>query len=168
MRVNRTNFIANRAMRKKGNTKNRFEQVLAANLIKYHLKDYTTVETEYKLKGLVPIGDDDFTGNKAPQPDIFIQYFNKRIIIRVNGPYHDSRTDYDWVQKEFLERQPNPYTVVDFNHDVMPTLFATHIKRPTIEECVTVYSEIYTQISWLLPIPLYPNPDLIKHILEKI
>ncbi len=143
LKLNRTSSIAKKNMRKKGATSNRPEQMLLAEIIKYHITE--DVETEVKLKNLKPKDGLDFTGKHAPRPDILFEYQKQKFIVRVNGPYHDSRERYDKAQKLFLEIQDDHYTVIDVSYVRHEILFKRNKERLTKIELFKVLDLVFAE-----------------------
>lgn len=125
-------------MREKGATANRPEQLLVAEILKYHVNG--EVMTEVKLKDLQKIDGLDFTGKRAPVADIVLAQPIRTLIIRINGPAHDTekRSRYDRAQKIFLEHQPQRYTVVDVSYVRHELLFERNRRKLTKIELYNV------------------------------
>lgn len=142
MKQNRSSSIAKKNMRKKGDTQNRPEQLLLAEILQYHTT--VTITTEVKLKNLKPIDALDFTGKRSPQIDILLETLNQKFTIRINGPYHDTakRSKYDRAQKLFLEMQEEHYTVIDVSYVRHELLFERNKRKLTSVELIHVYESI--------------------------
>ena len=137
MKTNRTSSIAKKRMREKGDTSNRPEQLLLKEILQYHVRG--RVETEAKLENLKDVDALTFTGNRSPRPDILLTYYtNQKFVIRVNGPYHDSREKYDRAQKLFLEMQEPPYIVIDVSYVRHEILFERNKRKLTRIELLKV------------------------------
>lgn len=159
MKVNRTQFFANKAMRANGNTKNRPEQLLARDLIQAHYSE--KLETEYTPTDIKPLPDLDLTGDRSPRLDIAIP--SKRIAIRLNGPPHDRRItrNYDRAQQVFLEMQEKPWKVVNFVHTMMPVLWRSHSRGLTSQELKMAYDEIRRNLDGVIRLPKRPDEKII-------
>jgi len=130
-------------MREKGATSNRPEQLLLAEIIKYHVTE--TVTTEAKLKNLKAVDAINLTGDRSPRPDILFEYQKQKFIVRVNGPYHDSREKYDRAQKLFLEMQEPPYRVIDVSYVRHEILFVRNQRKLNKFELMRVLDLIYSE-----------------------
>ncbi len=132
MKTNRSSSLAKKAMREKGATSNRPEQLLVAEILKYHVTE--TVTTEAKLKNLHAVDALDFTGKRVPRPDILMEYQEQKFVIRINGPYHDTdkQTKKDNAQKIFLEMQTKDhYRVIDVSYVRHELLFERNKRKLT-------------------------------------
>ena len=143
MKINRKSSIAKKRMREKGDTTNRPEQLLAAEIIKYHVTE--SVTTEAKLSNLKDVDALTFTGMRAPRPDILFEYQKQKFIVRINGPYHDGREKYDRAQKLFLEMQEPPYRVIDVSYVRHEILFVRHNRKLTKFELMRVLDLMYSE-----------------------
>ncbi len=136
MKVNRSSSIAKKNMRKKGDTSNRPEQMLVAEILKYFVTQ--NIETEVKLKDVYEVGGVDLSGRRAPKVDILMTWYIQKYAIRVNGKYHDGREQYDKIQRYFLESQEPAYRVVDVNYFRHELLFERHNRKLTKSELFIV------------------------------
>ena len=146
MKTNRSSSFAKKAMREKGDNKNRPEQLLVSEILQYHVTD--TVTTEAKLKDLHAVDALDFTGRRAPRPDILFEMHQTKFIVRVNGPSHDTdkREKYDNAQKIFLEMQEkNHYRVIDVSYVRHEILFERYKRKLTKLELYKVLDLLYAE-----------------------
>lgn len=143
MKHNRSSSIAKKRMREKGATSNRPEQLLLAEIIEYHVTE--TVTTEAKLKNLKTVDALTLTGDRAPRPDILFEYLQQKFIVRVNGPYHDTREKYDKAQKLFLEMQEPSYRVVDVSYVRHELLFERNKRKLTKLELYKVLDLLHAE-----------------------
>lgn len=130
-------------MRKKGATKNRPEQLLLAEIIKYHVTE--EVSTEVKLKKLKDVDAITLTGDRSPRPDILFECLKQKFIVRVNGPSHDNREKYDKAQKLFLEMQDPPYRVIDVSYVRHELLFERNKRKLTKLELYKVLDLLHAE-----------------------
>lgn len=145
MKTNRRSSFAKKNMRKKGDISNRPEQLLVAEILEYHVTG--TVTTEVKLKNLKAIDALDFTGDRAPRPDILLEALNQKFIVRVNGPYHDTdkQTKKDNAHKIFLEMQNPSYRVIDVSYVRHELLFERYKRKLTKIELYQVLDSLYSE-----------------------
>ena len=146
MKTNRSSSIAKKYMREKGDTKNRPEQLLVAEILKYHVTEEVT--TEVKLKNLHAVDALDFTGKRAPRPDILMEYQEQKFVIRINGPSHDTdkREKYDNAQKIFLELQTKDhYRVIDVSYVRHELLFERNKRKLTKIELYHVLDLLHSE-----------------------
>lgn len=133
-------------MRLKGATSNRPEQLLLAEILRYHT--YGNVSTEVKLKGLKSVDALDFTADRSPRIDIVLQFdINGKYLIRVNGPYHDTdkQRKKDRAQKLFLEMQYEQYTVIDVSYVRHELLFERNKRKLEKIELYQVVDLLHAQ-----------------------
>jgi len=148
MKINRSSSLAKKAMRKKGDTSNRPEQLLLKEILEYHLT--CTVTTEVKLKNLHAVDALDFTGKRSPQIDIVLEMNRpQKFLIRVNGPYHDTdkQSKYDRAQKLFLEMQKEWYTVIDVSYVRHELLFERYNRKLIKMELYQVLDLLHSEFS---------------------
>lgn len=134
-----------------GNTSNRDEQLLAADIIRAHTNH--KVETEVLLH-VKQTASNNLTGERTPRADIVVTITDKKIVtlvIRVMGEIHKRkpRMRKDAVQKEFLEDKINGYTVIDFWYDKMPFLFLRHDRKLDKLELRLAYNEIRQALDFI-------------------
>lgn len=152
VKINTTRSRAKKAMRKKGSTKYRPEQILVHDIIKEcHVGGLKKIEMEFKPANILPLEGTDLTGDRSPILDIYLQDGNMtNYAIRLNGPYHDElkQERKDYVQKTFLEMQPEKWVVIDFNYVTMQNVFKRNLRKLTPGELILAYNEIK---KYLLP-----------------
>lgn len=134
MKVNRTNSIAKKAMRKKGDTSNRPEEKLACNIIALHLPKIIQIESQ-KIIWFNDI-------NYAKLDIHFVISSGQKYAIRLNGPPHDGlkAQRHDRRQQIYLEERG--YIVIDFWYNKMEKLFLRYERLLTDEELKEAYFEI--------------------------
>lgn len=146
MKTNRSSSFAKKAMREKGDNKNRPEQLLVAEILEYHVTEIVT--TEAKLKDLHAVDALDFTGKRSPRPDILFEIHETKFIVRVNGASHDTakREKYDNAQKIFLELQEKVhYRVIDVSYVRHELLFERYKRKLTKLELYKVLDLLYAE-----------------------
>lgn len=143
VKINTTRSRAKKAMRRKGDTKYRPEQKLSFDIINNSLRTQK-IEMEYNPEKIVPLEGTDLTGDRSPRLDIYFQIEMTNYAIRLNGPYHDElkQERKDFVQKTFLEMQPEPWNVIDFNYIKMQNLFKRNKRKLSTSELKLAYNEI--------------------------
>lgn len=157
--TNRSRYFATRQMGKTGVKANRPEQLLAYELIMQYGMGIESLETEYSLKRKIKVVDHiDLRYPRSPTLDIAIFLKNKKIGIRVNGHYHDSRTRKDRIQKLVLEHPLNGWKIIDFWYFAMPNLFN---KNPKIE---LAYEEVRRELEGVIRLekPKKINLDIVE------
>lgn len=138
-----------------GNTKNRPEQLLAADIIRAHTSFDVQTEVTLNLKATDSV---NLTGERAPKVDILLtphslsRYMTEqKIVIRCMGAIHKQkrRQNYDRVQRHFMT--DNNIAVYDFWYDKMPYLFKdkNRVRFSDREEMALAYNEIRTELSLL-------------------
>ena len=145
-----TRFQKNSAMRKaSGNTTNRPEQLLIAEVFEQHL-DPVKVLTEEKVHYIT-----ESHQAKWADIDVFVVWQSPddakpmEYLVRVMGPYHDEprQAQKDDLQRSYLLAKPmsNIVTVCDMWYHLMPTTFKRNRKKLNRSEAVVAYQEIRKQ-----------------------
>jgi len=159
-KINRTRSFAKKNMRKKGNTSERREQMIIAEMIKTHCLSKCVVETENSLPDLVALEGADLTGNRRPKVDITVTFPNGRYAVRMNGLYHDERKQErkDYFQKLVLENQPVPWKVIDINESKHDKIYL--LKEP-LHLDFGILQDAYLHLVEVLEtqIPMKPTPN---------
>lgn len=146
MKINRSSSFAKSNMRKKGATSDRPEQMLLAEILRFHVLGIT--ETEVKLKNLKNIDALNFTEERAPCIDIVLRMNDfPTYLIRVNGASHDTdkRAKYDRAQKLFLEMQDTNYKVIDVSYVRHELLFERNKRKLTVHELYKVLDLLHSE-----------------------
>lgn len=146
--MNRSNFISEYFMRKKGNTKNRPEQMLVFDILGFHCK-YEQIETEYKVRYKTEWND-----YRDAILDIFLKANGISYAIRVMGKSHPRskktmKGRKDSLQKDYLQR--DDYHVIDIWHDTCPMVFLRNERKLTDVELLIAFGELQANIPYLLP-----------------
>ena len=145
VKINTTRSRAKKAMRKKGSTKYRPEQILVYDIISECDIGIRIIEMEFKPTNILPLEGTDLTGERSPILDIYLQDDNfTNYAIRLNGPYHDEQKQErkDFIQKTFLEMQPEKWRVIDFNYITMQNVFKRNLRKLTPGELILAFNEI--------------------------
>jgi len=166
VKINTTRSRAKKGMTRKNNTSNRPEEILVHDIIKSTLPDIDEIKTQHKPPNIVPLKGTDLTGERSPKIDVYFRIGTRHYAIRVMGPIHDEwkRENYDFVQRTFLEMQPEKWAVIDFNYVTMQNVFRRNKRKLLRGELILAYNEVK---KYLLPFGL----NLITpsdRILEKL
>ena len=148
VKINTTRSRAKKAMRKKNSTKYRPEQILVHDIINECYvggSGLRKIEMEYLPPDIIPIEGTDLTGERSPRLDIYLQTADlMNYAVRLNGPYHDDQKQErkDFIQKTFLEMQPERWFVIDFDYIKMQNVFKRNLRKLTPGELILAYNEI--------------------------
>jgi len=171
MKVNTNRSRAKKGMRYLGHTKNRPEQLLAAKLIKLHLKTpmVTYVETEELVQCFNP---DEPGKEKEISVDITVVIPRQRgwsegikVAIELNGPPHDEMPQIrrDTRKQIILEWPGNNWKFLVFDYNKMPILFTRATRELDYDEIVKAYGEIIIAVGNALPLR-----DPIRRLIESV
>ena len=168
VKINTTRSRAKKGMRKKGDTKYRPEQILAHDIIEScSISKLRKLEMEFSPADIVPLEGTNLTGDRSPRLDIYFQTQDfVNYAIRLNGPYHDEKKQErkDYVQKVFLEMQPEKWIVIDFNYVTMQNLFKRNLRKLTLTELILAYNEVK---KYLIPFGVNlstPTEEILKKL----
>lgn len=161
LKVNRTRSIAKKWMRRSGNTKNRPEEKLAANLIEIGLPVWAHVIPQRKLTLNDPDGPDiEFN------VDIAVRLEHLKTVVELHGPYHDEKK---YVRRDRIRRlllEHNGWNTLVIHHSKAPILFKES-KKWKLEELPKVYREIIDQIGEKLPLSKEIPDGIFESVLRK-
>lgn len=139
-------------MRKTGIKEKRPEQMLAYDVICLYgeFPRLKLADTEYLVKDIKIVDRINLTGDRTPKLDIVFIFADKKVGIRVNGKWHDSRTIKDRTQKTVLEHPKNGWIIVDFNYWEMETLFKHYksFEKPNYK--IKILEEIQSKLEGII------------------
>ena len=149
-------------MFKAGNTKNRPEQLLIAEILKFHLPSWAYIETEKKITYVT-----EFKDQRDAKIDIFVVYDEiqkqrgSQYLIRVMGPRHDNGIviKKDSLQKGYLLALSQIWpikAVIDLHYYDMPITFERNKRLLTGDEAIQAYGEVHKQCSKYFSLPNNP------------
>lgn len=131
-------------MRQAGNTRDRPEQIMAADIITMLImpdQKYFCA-TEFYVNDLKLAGEVDYS-ERRPRLDIALKLYypdrEEKFAIRCMGPPHEGRIQKrkDYMQLLVLEHPANGWKVIDFWHNRMPNLWALN-KPAAIQEVMAM------------------------------
>ncbi len=157
----KSRFIANSAMRKAGNTKNRPEELLVFEIIKYHAT-YNKLDSQRNIK---------YTNEQGVIKDSFVDIYFKdkfgEIVLRLMGEYHDELRQQrkDLLQSEYLQR--DLYKVIDIWYWDRPGIFLRRERKMYPGELETAYNELRSLIEGLIWMPPKPSMEWLSQSLHR-
>ena len=159
MTSNRTNFLAQKAMRKKGDTKDRAEQLLTVEILQYHAPRIIDIKTEVKV---TYDREDETTRDAYPDIVFLTKEPLTNNIIRIMGQYHDTKTQTrkDEIQKEYLLQRFD--TVTDVWYWEAQHTFKRNKRPLSKEELIKSHKEIKKILHGVVDL-LEPSIDWLKH-----
>lgn len=150
MKINTSRSRAKKGMKSSGNTKNRPEQLLAAVLIKMHLPQWCSTETEVDVS-LFDADNPDVPYERTI--DIVVKNMKEKFAIEMQGPPHD---ELPQIRKDrrrgiILEWKGNDYKFIEFHYEKMTNLWKKAYEDVTIDEAMAAYEEVKAALAEYLP-----------------
>jgi len=168
VKINRTRSKAKAGMRKKGDTSDRPEELLVYDIVRLcQIPGTRKVEKQYKPPNIVPLKGTDLTGEKSPKLDVYVQSADfTNYAIRVMGEYHDETKQErkDFIQKTFLEMQPENWFVIDLNYLKCQNVFKRRKRKLVTEELILAYNEIKKHLMMCGLNLLTPSDEIMQKL----
>jgi len=154
--------MATKNMFKAGNIKNRPEQLLIAEVLKFHLPSWAYIKTEKKITYVT-----EFKDKRDAIIDIFVVYDEAQTqrgfqyLIRVMGPRHDNGIviKKDSLQKGYLLALAQIWpikAVIDLHYFDMPITFKRNERLLIKDEAIEAYCEIRDSLDKYFGLPKRP------------
>ncbi len=136
-------------MRKKGQTKNRPEQLLAKKIIDALLKannHRVDSHLEYEIIDIQPVGGDKL--HYTPKVDIAYFFNRTKVAVELLGGYHDSLRQQLKDETKFatMAAKPNEWEIIKFKDAYMQYLFKRNTQKLNYDEFILAYGEIHTTL----------------------